>query len=69
MNRPEAASRISFLREELEKHNYNYYVLNTPEIDDYTFDQLMTELIGLETEFPEFFDTNSPTQRVGSDFS
>ena len=67
MNPNEAAKRISNLREELEKHNYNYYVLNNPEIDDYAFDQLMAELIGLENEFPEFFDADSPTQRIGSD--
>src|ERR1035437_5882217 len=69
MNQHETASRILYLREELEKHNYNYYVLNKPEIEDYTFDQMMAELIGLETEFPEFFDANSPTQRVGSDLN
>ena len=69
MNQSESFNRISQLREELEKHNYNYYVLNKPEIDDYTFDQMMTELIGLETEFSEFFDENSPTQRVGSDLN
>jgi DNA ligase (NAD+) len=69
MDHREAANRISYLREELEKHNHNYYVLNKPEIDDYTFDQLMAELIGLETEFPEFFDANSPSQRVGSDLN
>ena len=67
MDPNEAAKRISHLREELEKHNYNYYVLNNPEIDDYAFDQLMAELIGLENEFPEFFDADSPTQRIGSD--
>ena len=69
MNQHEAASRIAHLREELEKHNHNYYVLNKPEIDDYTFDQMMAELIGLETEFPELFDAASPTQRVGSDLN
>ena len=69
MNQNEAASRIAHLREELEKHNHNYYVLNNPTIDDYTFDQMLAELIGLETEFPEFFDANSPTQRVGSDLN
>ncbi len=69
MNRNEAANRISYLREELEKHNHNYYVLNNPEIDDYSFDHMLDELIGLETEFPEFFDTSSPTQRVGSDLN
>jgi len=69
MNQNEAAGRISHLREELEKHNHNYYVLNDPSIDDYTFDQMMAELIGLESEFPEFFDPCSPTQRVGSDLN
>ena len=67
MNPAEAAERISHLREELEKHNHNYYVMNNPEIDDYTFDQMMAELIDLENNFPEFFDAGSPTQRVGSD--
>ena len=69
MNQNEAASRIAHLREELEKHNHNYYVLNNPTIDDFTFDQMLAELIGLESEFPEFFDANSPTQRVGSDLN
>lgn len=69
MNQNEAASRITHLREELEKHNHNYYVLNNPTIDDFTFDQMLAELIGLETEFPEFLDANSPTQRVGSDLN
>jgi len=69
MNQREATIRISHLREELEKHNHNYYVMNNPEIDDYTFDQMMAELIGLENEFPEFFDASSPTQRVGSDLN
>ncbi len=69
MNRLEAANRISYLREELEKHNHNYYVLNNPTIDDFTFDQMLAELVRLETEFPEFFDANSPTQRVGSDLN
>jgi DNA ligase (NAD+) len=69
MNHSEAANRIKHLREELEKHNYNYYVLNNPEIDDFAFDQMMNELLGLETAFPEFYDANSPSQRVGSDIS
>ena len=69
MDKSEATSRITYLREELEKHNHNYYVLNKPEIDDFTFDQMMAELIDLETRFPEFFDASSPTQRVGSDLT
>jgi DNA ligase (NAD+) len=69
MDQPDAAKRINYLREELDKQNHNYYVLNNPEIDDYTFDQMMAELAGLESVFPEFFDPASPTQRVGSDIS
>lgn len=65
----EAEKRIIYLREELEKQNYNYYVLNQPKISDYDFDMLMEELIQLENEFPEFFDENSPSQRVGSDIN
>ena len=69
MNQSEAGKRILELRQELDKQNYNYYVLNNPVIDDYTFDQMMGELIRLETEYPEFFDGSSPTQRVGSDIN
>ncbi len=69
MDKNEAVNRINFLREELDKQNHNYYVLNNPVIDDYTFDQMMEELIGLEKTFPELFDANSPTQRVGSDLN
>lgn len=67
MNQEEAANRIAYLREELERQNYNYYVLNSPQIDDFTFDQLMEELIGLEARFPELFDASSPSQRIGND--
>ena len=69
MDPKEAASRITYLREELDRHNYNYYVKNNPEIEDYVFDQLMAELTRLENAFPEFFDPNSPSQRVGSDIN
>lgn len=61
--------RIEFLRTELNKHNYNYYVLNAPVISDYDFDMLMNELIALEKANPEYFDPYSPTQRVGSDIN
>jgi DNA ligase (NAD+) len=61
--------RILQLREELEKHNYNYYVLSTPTISDLEFDKLMSELQILEKEYPELYDPSSPTQRVGSDIS
>lgn len=61
--------RILQLRSELHRHNYNYYVLHQPEISDIEFDALMKELQQLEAEFPDSFDPNSPTQRVGSDLS
>ncbi len=57
--------KIQFLREELNKHNYNYYVLDNAMISDYEFDIKLKELEKLEKEHPEFFDENSPTQRVG----
>jgi len=61
--------RIEFLRDELNRHNHNYYVLSAPVISDYDFDQMMLELQQLEAAHPESFDPNSPTQRVGSDIS
>lgn len=53
------------LREELNQHNYNYYVLDKPVISDYEFDQKLKHLQDLESQYPDFFDENSPTQRVG----
>lgn len=61
--------RIEDLRAALHQHNYKYYVLNAPEISDREFDELMQELQKLEEEFPEFYDENSPTMRVGSDLN
>jgi DNA ligase (NAD+) len=61
--------RIRQLREELTRHNYQYYVENTPTISDREYDQLMEELAELEATYPQFADPNSPTQRVGSDLS
>ncbi len=62
-------ARIKHLRDELHRHNYNYYVANSPEIDDREFDLLMKELEELEKRHPEVYDPNSPTQRVGSDLN
>lgn len=59
--------KIESLRRELEQHNYNYYVLSAPTISDFDFDKKLRELQELENQHPEFFDPNSPTQRVGSD--
>ncbi len=56
---------IKQLREELHQHNHNYYVLDNPTISDFEFDQKLKQLQDLETLHPEFFDENSPTQRVG----
>lgn len=61
--------RIYQLRNELHRHNYNYYVLNAPEITDQEFDFLMRELQDLEEKHPECRDENSPTMRVGSDLN
>lgn len=57
--------KIEGLREELRQHNYRYYVLDNPSIDDFEFDTKLSELIRLEEANPELFDPNSPTQRVG----
>lgn len=56
---------IKNLRDELNQHNYNYYVLDNPTISDFEFDQKLKQLQDLEAHHPEFFDENSPTQRVG----
>ena len=57
--------RIQTLRDELNQHNYNYYVLDNPTISDYDFDVKLKELLELENQNPDFFDEHSPTQRVG----
>ncbi|MGX7666159.1 NAD-dependent DNA ligase LigA [Flavobacterium pedocola] len=57
--------QIQALRDELNQHNYNYYVLDNPTISDYEFDIKLKELQELEAIHPEYFDENSPTQRVG----
>ena len=65
----EVKEQIERLRSELDRHNYNYYVLNAPEISDQEFDRMMRELQDLETAHPEFDDPDSPTKRVGSDLN
>jgi len=64
-----AQQQIEALRNELHQHNYHYYVLSQPTISDYDFDIKLKELQQLEAQHPEFFDPNSPTQRVGSDLT
>ena len=55
------------LRRELEEANHRYYVMNSPTMSDYDFDQKLRRLQDLEALYPDMFDPNSPTQRVGSD--
>lgn len=59
------SNKITALRKELQQHNYQYYVLDQATISDFEFDMKLKELEKLEEEHPEFFDPNSPTQRVG----
>jgi DNA ligase (NAD+) len=59
------SQKIQSLRDELNSHNYNYYVLDNAVISDYDFDVKLKELQKLETKHPEFFDESSPTQKVG----
>ena len=59
--------RIAFLRKELSAYNHAYYVKDSPVISDFEFDQLLFELQELEDNYPDLFDANSPTQRVGGD--
>jgi DNA ligase (NAD+) len=58
--------RAKQLKEAIEYHNYRYYVLDNPEISDAEYDQMMRELEKLEADYPELYDSNSPTQRVGA---
>lgn len=62
-------TKVEHLRKELNRHNYNYYVLNAPEISDIEFDMMMKELEALERDYPQLDDPLSPTHRVGSDIS
>lgn len=69
MSKEDIKIKIDNLRKELSYHNHQYYVLAHPSISDFEFDKLLKELILLEKENPEFFDLNSPSQRVGSDIN
>lgn len=60
-------NRVNELREKLEQFNHEYYVLDNPSVDDYTYDMMMQELKKLESDYPELADPNSPTQRVGGE--
>ncbi|MCX7986553.1 MAG: NAD-dependent DNA ligase LigA [Bacteroidales bacterium] len=69
MTSEQAQERIEFLRKELHRLNYHYYVLNKPLLSDFEYDKLLKELETLEKQYPQFFDENSPTVRVGSDIN
>jgi len=66
MNENEVKKRIDELRKLINYHNHRYYVLDSPEISDAEYDELMRELKRLEEEFPQFLTSDSPTQRVGA---
>jgi DNA ligase (NAD+) len=66
MDAGKAKQRIERLRAEINHHNYRYYVLDSPEISDAEYDELMRELKSLEEEYPRFLTPDSPTQRVGA---
>ena len=61
----ELEKKINKLRHDIHDHNHNYYILDNPTISDYDFDQKLQELINLESLHPEFYDSNSPSQRIG----
>lgn len=63
---PELRQRLEALRREIEQHNYRYHVLDAPFISDYEYDQLMSELVQIETEHPDWITPDSPSQRAGS---
>lgn len=69
MSREQAHNRMKQLAEQIEQHNYLYYMEAMPEISDFDYDALIKELLELEQQFPELADPNSPTQKVGGDIT
>ncbi len=69
MSEQDIKQKIDQLSEELESHNYSYYVLSQPTISDYEFDMKLKELMELEAKYPQFAHDNSPTKRVGGDIT
>lgn len=67
--RYKAKEQIEWLRREIERHNRDYYVNNSPSISDFEFDMMMNDLAALEKAYPEYASADSPTNRVGSDLS
>lgn len=64
---PDIKGRIEQLKTQINHHNYRYYVLDSPEIGDAEYDELMRELKQLEGKYPQFLTSDSPTQRVGAE--
>ena len=60
-------NKIISLRKELHEHNHRYYVQDEPIITDFIFDKMLRDLQDLERQYPEFYDPNSPSQRVGGE--
>jgi DNA ligase (NAD+) len=60
-------SEIEHLREEIRKHDHNYYILSQPTISDFDYDQLMNQLLALESQYPNLITHDSPSQRVGGE--
>jgi len=69
MEEKDVYEKIKYLREQIEKYNYHYYVLSNPLIDDQEYDSLMNELIKLENNYPQYKDENSPSVRIGNDIT
>ena len=69
MDKTTVRVRVSGLISEINEHNYRYYILNSPVIDDVRYDMLVKELEALETQYPDLVQPDSPTQRVGSDLT
>lgn len=66
MSGHDVVDKLASLREQVNRHNYRYYVLDDPEVSDSEYDRLMAELVELETAYPELITSDSPTQRVGA---
>ena len=65
MDIKDARERVKYLKDEISRHNYLYYVIDSPEIGDRDYDLLMRELVNIESEYPELLTLDSPTRRVG----
>lgn len=69
MENTDIKEKIQKLAQQINEHNYRYYVLNAPSISDYEFDTLLRELTELEKQYPQYILPDSPTQRVGADIT